>query len=791
MFTFLKNGSVVFVRSDDEQAEWTQEELNLVCAFPYDAKKVIERGMTVLFQDPATNAYQAYEIRNCTGYAAEGYQQFISEDIAVSELTDCHIADEIELTDLTITQALNTVLPGTGWSVGTVASGIPVSSGNIGRGNVWQAVCDIRNNWNVHILPRVTVDASGITGRFIDVIRPEGTWRGLRIAVNKNLDDPCIQYDDTELYTALYAYGASYTEGEGDKRQTLERNITGVSWQKTADHPAKPAGQNYIEDPEKTALFGRNGKPRFGYYQNGSIDDPEILLQKTWESLQQCSVPKVSATGTVTDLKRLGFPDVPVRLYDQVIIEIEPFGLILYKQIIQLTVDLHDPQKTRPNIGDYIPNIIYYNRRTDDDATGGGRGRGGGTRSKKKQGEFETDISANERNINLNARQLNEHGDILRQAGMFIDPITGVLIYAEDNENNIGSMFHVQSDQIKAEVKARKDGEVALESSITQTANQILLKVDNYVDGLSTRIDQTDEKITLEATRAKTAEGSLSGRIDVEADKITAEVTRAKGAENGLSGRLDIEADKINLVVTDDGEIDAAAICVAINDEGSSATIKASKIYLLGQTIANTITADYVQSKVGELTVLNVNSIGCSGGAAISGLLNAAGNITTPYIELDGVPVGYAVYDLQIQLSGNTYTLQKQTITGSGWVDVGTFSRATALNGDWSGGTFTVEASPQGNRLQTSVASDPANAYRDGNIIYIPLIDGANESIGKEALCNFTNVLTARSNCVAGLTRYGQQPITLYALVDGSYFSVGQHYWYYKDTNSALTTYYN
>lgn len=660
MFTFLKNGSVVFVRSDDEQAEWTQEELNLVCTFPYDAKKVIERGMTVLFQDPATDAYQAYEIRNCTGYAAEGYQQFISEDIVISELTDCHIADEIELTDLTITQALNTVLPGTGWNVGTVASGIPVSSGNIGRGNVWQAVCDIRNNWNVHILTRVTVDASGITGRFIDVIRPEGTWRGLRIAVNKNLDDPCIQYDDTELYTALYAYGASYTEGEGDKRKTLERNITGVSWQKTADHPAKPAGQNYIEDPEKTALFGRNGKPRFGYYQNGSIDDPEILLQKAWESLQQCSVPKVSATGTVTDLKRLGFPDVPVRLYDQVIFEIEPFGLILYKQIIQLTVDLHDPQKTMPNIGDYIPNIIYYNRRTDDDATGGGRGRGGGTRSKKKQGEFETDIIANERNINLNARQLNEHGDILRQAGMFIDPITGVLIYAEDNENNIGSMFHVQSDKINAEVKARKDGEVALESSITETANQILLKVDNYVDGLSTRIDQTDEAITLEATRAKGAENGLSSRINVEAGKITAEVTRATTAEGNLSSRLQLTADAITAEVTrataKEGELSAAiqvnadgistkvsknGVISAINQTAESIKISASKIELDGETVAQSITGEDISVGVVDaedvvtlsLTTNSVDSEGdvdCGGDLFIGGALNINGDSHTP-----------------------------------------------------------------------------------------------------------------------------------------------------------------
>ena len=54
-FTFLKaTGEVAFFRSDAEQAEWTQEEMNLVCSFPFVADKMIERGMTVLFQDPAT-----------------------------------------------------------------------------------------------------------------------------------------------------------------------------------------------------------------------------------------------------------------------------------------------------------------------------------------------------------------------------------------------------------------------------------------------------------------------------------------------------------------------------------------------------------------------------------------------------------------------------------------------------------------------------------------------------------------------------------------------------------------
>lgn len=558
MFTFLKNGNVAFFRSDAEQAEWTQEEMNLLCTFPYDEKKVIERGMTVLFQDPATGAYQAYEIRNISSFVAEGYQQFTAEDLAIAELTDCHIADEIELTDISAKEALKKVLKNTGWSVGTDESGSAVSSGDLYRGSVWQAVCDIRNNWNVYIHTRVSVDASGISGRHLDIISSEGTWRGLRLAVNKNTDDPCVTYDDSELYTALYAYGASYSEGTGEDRKTLEKNITDVTWSKTSKHPAKPKGQNYLEWPEKTALYGRNGKPRFGYYQNGDIEDPNILIQKTWESLQQCADPKISITGTVTDLKRLGYADQPLRLHDMVIVDLEPLGVQFYKQIIQLTVDLLNPDKNTPNIGDYIPNIIYINRRTDNDATGGGRGRGGGTRSKKKQGEFETDIFQNERNIYLNARQIGEQGKILRQAGMSIDPETGVIIYAEDNVNNIGSKFHVMSDAIYSEVEARKEGENSLKSTIEQTAESITLSVSNTIKNVRSEIKQEADRISL------VVEGT-GDNAKIKSAQIVAAI-------NGSQSEVKISADHIVL----DGEAVATSLggqdisCGTLTVEGRS-----------------------------------------------------------------------------------------------------------------------------------------------------------------------------------------------------------------------------
>lgn len=662
-FTFLKNNTVAFFRSDAEQAEWTQDEMSLFCTFPYVSGKKIERGMTVLFQDPATDSWQAYEIRNCTLFPGESYQQFTAEDIAISELSDCHIADDIELTNATVKTALNKILGGTGWSIGTNAS-TETSSADIGRGSVWEGVTTIRANWNINILPRVTVDASkGITGRYLDIITTEGTWRGLRFAIDKNMTDPCVTYDDSELYTALYGYGASYTKGSDVQTQTTaETDFSDVVWTKTSDHPAKPKGQKYLEWPAKTTSYGRNGKARFGYYQNTNIKDATKLLEKTWETLKACSDPKVSFTGTVTDLKRLGYVDKPIRLYDLAIIDLGDTQL--YKQVIKLTVNFLDPTANTLTIGDYIPNIVYINRETNNNATGGssgvssGRGGGGGTRSKKQKGEFETTIAQNERTIKLEALQVDENREKLRAAGITIDPETGVAIYAEDVPNGIGANFNVMANAITTEVYDRKEGEAELTTKITQTANAI----------------------ELEASARATADGTLDGKITVEAGKITQIVT----------------------AVGKDGKVTAASICLAINNGESSATINADKIYLLGETIAQTISADYINTKIATIPTLNGIAASFSGNVSCAGLLALQVYVGsgTSYTNIsDGVSA------LNLSLSGNTYTLQYKKFSDSAWQDVGTFSRATTLSGAWSSGVFTVTASPQGNTKKTSLTT--------------------------------------------------------------------------------------
>ena len=371
-------GTVLFVRDDMEQGNWTQEQYTVNAVFPFDAEKVIQRGQRIAFRDPATNALEVFEIRNVTNNEPDHFQQIVAEHIAVSELSDEHI-NNTEITDKTPAQALGTVLDGTLWDVGN-STVTDVSSINISRGDVWQAVNAIAANWNAYITPRVVTDAAGtITGRYLDIAPAQGVWRGVLLSIDRNMTDAAVSYDDSEVYTALYGYGGTVDTPQqtGDDRQE-ELTFAEVEWSATADHPAKPLNQTYLEDPAKTALYGRNGRPRFGYYQNGSIKDAEDLLEKTWETLKTVCDPKISIKGTATDLHRLGYKDQPLRLHDTVIVEIQQTGEKFEKEIIRLDVDLIDPTNNRPEIGEYIPNIVYITRDADKKASGGGGGGGHG-----------------------------------------------------------------------------------------------------------------------------------------------------------------------------------------------------------------------------------------------------------------------------------------------------------------------------------------------------------------------------------------------------------------------------
>ena len=240
---FDQTGKPLFVRDDAETASWTVEEMSMVATFPYNTDKVIERGMRVGFED-SLNVLQPFEIRKIETIEPDHYQRITCEHIVISELTDCHMQDT-ELTNVTAQAALTGILAGTGWSVGNVtASG--TSSGDLALGSVWQNVRTIEQNWNVYITPRVTFSNSGITGKYLDIAPAQGTWNGIYLSLDKNADEMGVVIDDTEVKTALFGYGAA--------TDNVPLTFANVAWQATSQHPAKPQGQTYIEDPDGTLI---------------------------------------------------------------------------------------------------------------------------------------------------------------------------------------------------------------------------------------------------------------------------------------------------------------------------------------------------------------------------------------------------------------------------------------------------------------------------------------------------------------------------------------------------------
>jgi phage minor structural protein len=496
----------IFVRSDAEQAVWTVDEMNLVAVFPSRSDMVLQRGQRVGFEDE-TGVFQPFEIRKVETMEPDHYQRITAEHIAISELTDEHYTGA-ELTDATAQAALSGLLAGTLWQVGNVtASG--TQTADLSLGSVWQNVRTIEQNWNVYITPRVTFNTSGITGRYLDIAPAQGTWRGVRLSLDKNADDVGVVIDDTNVITAIYGYGAM-TDG-------VPLDFSSVTWAQTADHPAKPAGQKYLEDPAATAAYGRNGRPRYGYYQNSDIDNAETLLQKAWESLKVNRTPSVTVNCTVRDLYRLGYRDQPIRLHDTAHVQIRQTNTNLQLEIIKLTVDLLDPTATRPTIGAYIPNIVYMLRQTAQEATGGvastasgarGTKRGGGGKSNRQNqiSEFETEIRQNQYQISLRAYQRDlEHTDqIVAESSVTITSQGTQISALRTDVNSQGqrittaeSRITVNATSITSEVTDRTNADNVLSSRITQTATEITLKADKVtVDALQTSITNLTTGVT-------------------------------------------------------------------------------------------------------------------------------------------------------------------------------------------------------------------------------------------------------------------------------------------------------
>ena len=685
--------TVLFTRDDAEQAEHNHQEMSLYALFPYDPDKVITAGMRIGYED-SLGVFQIFEIIKPKTYEPDHYQEITAEHICISELTD-EMYTGGDLMEQTAGDALEAILDGTLWEVGTDTTSNE-SSAKFSFGFVWDDVRTIEKNWNVYITPRITTDGSGITGRFLDIRPAEATWRGLRFSLEKNMDDAAVTWDTSNLKTALFGYGKNSmtVQGQSDKQPWTFASVT---WAAEDGHPAKPEGQIYLEDPAATAAYGRNGRPRFGYYQNGDVEDPELLLQLTWEALKTVNAPDVTIEGQVRDITRLGEVDVPIRLHDSAIIEITPTGTLLNREVVQYTEDILQPENSRVTIGKYIPNIVYITKEVA--SGGGGGGSGGDSDEEYKLKEFETDIGWNDYQISLKAwqRDLDKTNENLLLAyaaiGISSSQIQAIVTGSGVQLDQYGNIV---TDSNGLPVFAA--GSSQMWSNIQQNANRIALVV--------TQSGGNDVINTASIVAAVNAAGSS---VAINADKIT---LNGQTLVQTISG-IDAAFTNLTTGLTQATKLNAGTMQanqILMGSGGGYAQLTSGTI-----TVCTGVTAPSV-CFVGGQTAPSLDhyhdiSVSESGGvvsittgAASATAVTKNFNIAATQFYLDGIAVGSPVWNnASTQDDTNSFTVSSG---GGGSTTQNTSLTSTA----WSGGSRYVNFNAGGTRRMRITISMPATA---------------------------------------------------------------------------------
>lgn len=348
-----------------------------------------------------------------------------------------------------------------------------------------------------------------------------------------------------------------------------------------------------------------------------------------------------------------------------------------------------DPTSVEVVLGPEQDKVVSYMHTTTESISRGGKG------TVKKQGRYWTRFERTDHYIDQVAAYTDENGNILKQAGMYIDA-NGVLQYAQDNERQIGSQFKVAADRISAEVAKREEGERTLYSNIEQTATRIRTEVVNVKSGLESSITQTASQIRSEVASTK---AGLESSITQTASQIRSEVASTKsGLESSITQtasqiRSEVKSTKEGLETQIKQNKDSIELRVKKGDVATQLAVEAGNVSVRnGNLIVDgMVTAAAVKAAAAEITDLTV-------GGVVRAQHFYLGTGALPTAMIDS-----GTYDLRITQSGNTYTLQKQTFSNYEWQDVGSFSRATTLGVEYGGdntgdtATFTVTASPQGN----------------------------------------------------------------------------------------------
>lgn len=337
----------------------------------------------------------------------------------------------------------------------------------------------------------------------------------------RNMNYAKVSYDDTDLCTRAYFeveaeeglnpenfpvfdVNAYYSLGEyvnydGQVYRLNDSHVAGVVWEQTSKSLVEdvPTTEWQYVDADTIGIYGIVEKQ---VYSGGDYTASEVLRVVN-DFLEKHKEPRVSIEISLEELSGItGEPFDTFQIGKLCRLALVDYGVTIERTITSMSWDnvYSSPLDVTVNLEDEEDTAINFIHDIDVNGgtIGGAGGGGGGGGGKKKQEEtfkkFYTDFQKTDYYLDLYAREMKTANDILRQAGLYIGA-GNVLLYADDNEKQLGGKIKVESDRISLVVEGKGSNAhikpAAIVSSINNGESSIKISADHVdVDGILTAV---------------------------------------------------------------------------------------------------------------------------------------------------------------------------------------------------------------------------------------------------------------------------------------------------------------
>ncbi|WP_431740005.1 phage tail spike protein [Lactococcus petauri] len=276
---------------------------NLSLSLAYEA--LLEEASYIALNDSGEKQFTLYRILKSSD--EENILSFENINFAVDEL-DNFIIKDVRPNNKALPQVINQLLNDSGcdWKLGVCEVNKNITS-NFYYSSMREALKALQE-FGCEFTFAVEITGNTISRKVINCYNKIGKVTNKRFEYGEDVLKIVREKDRTNIVTAIIGRGKGEEVGDGHGRR-LE--FTNVEWKKSNGKPLdKPKGQNYLEYPAMTAEYGipSNGKmlPRKTVVVFEDIEDPNELLQKTYETLEYYSRPLVQFSTEVLGADAIG-----------------------------------------------------------------------------------------------------------------------------------------------------------------------------------------------------------------------------------------------------------------------------------------------------------------------------------------------------------------------------------------------------------------------------------------------------------------------------------------------------